>query len=228
MPHGKATFSEVLVYDHQLSSDELAEVDGYLADKYGLYSPNATWPEAYSSDMQVEINRNQWSKAQADAYIAFQAANPGMLTTGLALWLKADSGVTADGSGNVTAWADQTGNNVLTQTSGGNEPLLVTNDINGAPALRFNGNQYIHSGNSLGAGVNSDITMILVASTTQPWTQEYGLWLGVTGTGYNRGLGYYSSNQIFDTYNVLVRWRGSPGRHLRRRGCYFKFRPHFG
>ena len=31
--------------------------------------------------------------------------------SGLKLWLKADTGVTVDGSGNVSSWADQSGNN---------------------------------------------------------------------------------------------------------------------
>ncbi len=55
----------------------------------------------------------------------------------MVLWLKADDGVTADGSNNVSAWADQTGNYTVTQGTGGSQPTYVASDINGKPALRF-------------------------------------------------------------------------------------------
>lgn len=197
--------AEVLVYDHQLTSDETAQLYGYLSDKYGFYNTNATWPLAYSTEVQAEITRNQWTKAQADNYVAAQSANPDMLTDGMLLWLKADAGVAADGSGNVSAWADQTGNYNLTQGTTSNSPALVASDINGKPALHFSGNQWMHDSNSIGVGANGDMTMILVASTSSPGSQQYGLWLGATGTGYNRGLGYYNWSQIFDTYNI---WTG--------------------
>src|SRR6202522_3512128 len=48
---------EQLVYNHQLSSTELQQVTTYLVDKYGFYSPYATWPLAYSSAVQAEIGR---------------------------------------------------------------------------------------------------------------------------------------------------------------------------
>lgn len=55
------------------------------------------------------------------------------------VWFKADAGVT--GSGTVTGWADQSGNNYnASVVSGANGPALVANAINGKPALRFNGN----------------------------------------------------------------------------------------
>jgi hypothetical protein len=61
-------------------------------------------------------------------------------TSGLALWLRADAGVTADSSGNVSAWADQSGNGHGGTTAGfGNDPRLVPNALNGQPALAFDG-----------------------------------------------------------------------------------------
>ena len=202
--------AEVLVYDHQLTPDETAELYGYLSDKYGFYNENASWPLAYSSDVQAEITRNQWTKSQADNYVALQSANPDMVTGGMLLWLKADAGITADGSGNVSSWADQSGNYNLTQGTTGNDPTLITSDLNGKPALRFNGSQWLHDPNSIGAGANGDITMIMVASTSSQGSQQYGLWLGATGTGYNRGLGYYNWSQIFDTYNIWIGGSGVP------------------
>jgi len=63
---------------------------------------------------------------------------------GLALWLKADAGVTLSGS-DVTAWADQSGNG--RNASAYNNPQLITNQINGKPVIDFNASQYFTSNN---------------------------------------------------------------------------------
>ncbi len=58
----------------------------------------------------------------------------------LALWLKADAGITKDGSNYVSAWADQSGNgNNATQGSGLAQPLWVDGVLNNKPVLRFDG-----------------------------------------------------------------------------------------
>ncbi len=57
---------------------------------------------------------------------------------GLALWLDAAKGVTADGSGNVSKWADQSGNaNDAVQNILSLEPVVVTPGINGKAVIRF-------------------------------------------------------------------------------------------
>ena len=63
---------------------------------------------------------------------------------GLALWLKADAGVTLFG-GNVTAWADQSGNGK--NATAIQAPLYATNSINGKPALVFANNAYLTTSN---------------------------------------------------------------------------------
>jgi hypothetical protein len=52
------------------------------------------------------------------------------------LWLKADAGVTTNGS-NVTAWADQSGNG--NNATAYNDPLLISNELNSNPVISFNG-----------------------------------------------------------------------------------------
>ena len=58
---------------------------------------------------------------------------------GLALWLKADAGVTLAGS-NVTAWEDQSGNgeNATTENGGADSPVFVSSAQNSKPAIQFN------------------------------------------------------------------------------------------
>ena len=59
--------------------------------------------------------------------------------SGLALWLKADAGVTLAGS-NVTAWADQSenGENATTENGGADSPIFVSSAQNSKPAIQFN------------------------------------------------------------------------------------------
>jgi hypothetical protein len=58
---------------------------------------------------------------------------------GLALWVRSDAGVTADG-GTVSLWADQSGNgNDLVQATTASRPQLVAGEANGLPVLRFDG-----------------------------------------------------------------------------------------
>lgn len=58
---------------------------------------------------------------------------------GLQLWLKADAGVTLNGS-TVSKWVDQSGNgNHAIQLDAGRQPVLVSKALNGKPALRFDG-----------------------------------------------------------------------------------------
>jgi hypothetical protein len=52
------------------------------------------------------------------------------------LWLKADAGVTLSGS-NVTAWADQSGNNITLTPIDQNAPLFTASVINGRPCIEF-------------------------------------------------------------------------------------------
>ena len=61
-------------------------------------------------------------------------------TNGLKLWLRADSGITADQNGNISCWADQSGlANDACQSSMGNQPVLTANALGGLPVVHFDG-----------------------------------------------------------------------------------------
>lgn len=59
--------------------------------------------------------------------------------SGCVLWLRADMGITKDGSDRVSAWADQSGNgNHFTQGTGARQPKwLATGGKSGGPAVQF-------------------------------------------------------------------------------------------
>ncbi len=73
-------------------------------------------------------------------FAAAAEAVPGIPREQLVLWLKADAGVSVSGD-LVSMWQDQSGNGNDAFTEGGYEPKLITNAVNGRPALRFNGEQ---------------------------------------------------------------------------------------
>ncbi len=61
-------------------------------------------------------------------------------TSGLVLWLKADTGVTTNGDGTVAAWADQSGQgNAAAQTDSTLAPRLGVDTQTGKPVLEFDG-----------------------------------------------------------------------------------------
>jgi len=63
--------------------------------------------------------------------------------SGLKLWLEADAGVTESG-GLVTDWDDQSGNgNNAVQGDPAHQPTLVSSQINGKPAVYFNGTSWL-------------------------------------------------------------------------------------
>ncbi len=78
----------------------------------------------------------------ACAFIFHAAANtPPDTLPGLALWVRADTGVTTNASGNVTAWTDQSGRGNHAAVADAAAPAFVASEpgLNDQPTLRFNG-----------------------------------------------------------------------------------------
>ncbi len=92
------------------------------------------------------------------------AQAPGGVSSGLAIWLKADAGTSSTSNGALlTSWNDQSGNGVhATQTDPSTtlRPRYVTNAINGNPAIEFNGGPRFFNINYSSLG--SDYTFITV------------------------------------------------------------------
>ena len=124
----------------------------------------------------------------------------------LKLWLKADAGITLNGS-NVSAWADQSGNNNnASQSVAIRQPVFVANSQNGLPAIVFDGSDdfMITSAIELSGKVytgyyvfkyiapiaNSD----LLVFTTSNYTESGSIYFSNTGTkitpGYHGDIGY--------------------------------------
>src|SRR6185436_10128586 len=68
----------------------------------------------------------------------------------MALWWRADAGLTTDSAGRVSGWTDQSGSlNDGRQESAPNQPRLVTDAANARPALHFDGGDVVNFTNRL-------------------------------------------------------------------------------
>jgi len=81
---------------------------------------------------------------------------------GLKLWLKADAGVTEAG-GVVTSWADQSGEG--NDAGNGIPPELLTNQINGLPAIQFSEGAWLQIPEN-NIGNSGNITVFVVIDYT--------------------------------------------------------------
>ena len=93
------------------------------------------------------------------------------ITSGLQLWLNADVGITTNASGQITAWADQSGlGNNATQPTVGSAPIIAPASLNGHATVRVTGSQYMEVQNANGIdNLLDDVSiLIVVKSTTSP------------------------------------------------------------
>jgi len=135
-----------------------------------------------------------------------QSGPPPFLPTrlpGLVLWLRADLGITLNG-GNVSAWADQSGNgNHATQGTAANQPLYVSSGINGRPTVRFDGVNDVLS-TTTGA-VAGDHTIIIAGK----WVALPSAVKGILAYGVGGAAGNSSTIGILDAANH--NWYGYGG-----------------
>jgi hypothetical protein len=84
-----------------------------------------------------------WGAGATSAPVVITVTGQGLQTpptSGLALWLRADQGVTTNSDGTVSLWADQSGQgNDATLANSTQAPILVTDPATGNPVLQFNG-----------------------------------------------------------------------------------------
>ena len=93
-------------------------------------------------------------------------ARPGGITSNLALWLKADAGVTETAS-NVSTWADQSGNrNDMATDGASNLPALLTTAINYNPAVEFDASntEGLATSPIFGTTTYSDVNVFFVST----------------------------------------------------------------
>ncbi len=105
-------------------------------------------------------------------------------TTGLTLWLKANS-VGAANNSPVATWPDSSGNgNDATQTDSNRQPVLVTNGINGLPIVHLDGN-----GDYLNIPPQTGVRTAIVVARHTTGNQDWNPILGGVTNQFHGGQG---------------------------------------
>jgi hypothetical protein len=162
---------------------------------------------------------------------------PGAVSSGLAIWLKADAGTSSAVEGDFLAsWNDQSGNGRnATQTTAANRPRFRKSILNGNPAIETTGGtRYFNI--DFSALSNSSYTVFVVAQRTSTNVSQYilgvqqssplGMHLGYAGDntlrlGQSSSIlnlatsGYAGSNEIPRT--LVAEFSNTTGRRWRAR-----------
>lgn len=136
--------AEILIYNRALSAAEITQVEIYLANKWGIYHPQASWINSYPDYMQDLIHVFKINKADVGAN-----------TTGnpiAAYW-----NPNAQATGAMTSLTDY-GRGVNTATEATNPPINTANSFGSVSGLVFDGADTV-----LGAGSDSSIDNIFAA-----------------------------------------------------------------
>jgi hypothetical protein len=195
----------------------LSAAFGDAPNKVVLTTSGVTWnanPGFYTLTVQNVKDFYNNTMAPATASVG--------LYPNAAVWIRADTGVTTDGSGNVNLWNDLSGNNNNFSSGGSAVPQLVTNPW-GDPVVRFNSTDavtnYMVAISSSSLGITGDMSVVAVinlrtlasgrngqivsktgvagpaASNPQNIAAPYDYFVGATA-GLNRGNGNGTANGI--------------------------------
>ncbi len=150
----------------------------------------------------------------ASAFIQIDATTGSVPRTSLALWVKADNGVSTTGS-NVTQWQDMSPNGVnFAQSSSGNQPTFVASAQNGQPAIAFSGASQYLTGPSGLANFTSGASIFVV---TKPSTISNNIRFFDFGNGATSN-NIYMSETASTTANLFV-YNGSTSSNLPASGA---------
>jgi len=116
-------------------------------------------------------------------------ANAAVPTSGLELWLRADSGVTAGAGGKVSAWAVEGSTVKAVADAPEKQPALVPNAIGGKPAIHFDGGTNILEANiNIDPAAAPELTVISVFTSDIDAAALHKLY-GADDGGYDRAAG---------------------------------------
>ncbi len=112
-------------------------------------------------------------------------------------WFRADANVTTDGNGFVTQWRNSSdpATNPLAQINANNRPRLVSNALNGKPAIEFDGNDILQSSSQIQLGSFTVFTVFNSTNTSLGIVYEHS-------TNTNTNDGSFLSTSINSTVAV--------------------------
>jgi hypothetical protein len=194
---------ELIYYSGQLGTTQRQQVEGYLAQKWGLTSSLS----AGHPGLGTTIYRSDFTKRNIMRAIPYYVAFSPRQIGGCLLWLDGADSSTVTGTSPITAWTDKSGNGrTVTITSG---PTYGTTTRNGLKTMYFNNNVISSSiASAVGtgdftliavwyqssAGTNTVLSLGTVASSSQS--------LGYSGNKYN----FYQYGSLESAYNTTPTW----------------------
>ena len=179
-------YGEIIFYSGALSTNQRQQVEGYLAQKWGLKS---SLPVGHPG-LGETIYRSDYTKQNVMRAVPYYVAFSPRQISGCSLWLDAADSSTVTGTSPITAWTDKSGaGRTVTITSG---PTYGSTFQAGNRTLSFNNNTITTSiASAVGtgdftlvavwyqsaAGTNTVLSLGTVASSSQS--------LGFSGNKYN-------------------------------------------
>lgn len=144
---------------------------------------------------------------------ASSAADAGIPTTGIALWLRADIGVATVDGGAVCRWDDVSGNGRAFRPGTATPPVAEATGLNNKPAVSFAGpDRYLSRGDVLGIAATSGRTVAVIGATsdtthrfayfTQGKVGTPGTYFGLDANTFNTAgnlEGVYVTNNAYDS-----------------------------
>ncbi len=198
--------SSIYFSNFQIQGDALTA--SYIDDIYvGATNPIVTdsnnngipdsWEMRYLGTLSYGANADPGGVGRTLLQSYQQGLSPwpaAVVASGLQAWYRADLGVSADTSNNVSQWTDLSGNgyHVAQTVNPAKEPLLVAGAMNGQPAVQFTPQQVLNTtsvANIEGSG--SDVTVIAVVAPAA--SQGYGSTIYSWGTDGNVAFGLSSN-----------------------------------
>ncbi len=135
---------------------------------------------------------------------------PGCVTSGIALWLRAD-----DGSATGAQWNDFSGTgNIATQTNPTFQATVLPSGMNFNPAMKFDGINDFLTTSSLFTGTGINNAQIYVVSTTDAIRGSLFGEMSSNGYQVHSHVPYSDGNLYFDApygYRVYAAWGGQLG-----------------
>ncbi len=200
-------------YGDQASFNTVIDYGGNAGDKHvtTYFRKSFDWtegtlPESLDLEMTLaggavvylngeEVVRHRLPEGDIDHTTLAGALSSPSAVSGLAAWYAADGNMDTrtDGSGNtrVTAWSDLSGNERhAAQGSNNDQPVLIENEINGRPVVRFNGsNQFLEAPID---DYRDGMTLFLVARVRDNGG-SFDSYLGTNGAGLGNVLYHVGS-----------------------------------
>lgn len=139
---------------------------------------------AGAADLWFAFNGTDWVAAAPNLVIEHDVTTDGPLQTGLVRWFRADTLILDEGA-SVSIWPDESSErDHARQTTGAAKPVYHVNQINGRPALTFDGGDTLVTGRSAFSGAGPR-TIYVVKAVTPSGSYSWSIAGQATGTTNN-------------------------------------------